>query len=124
MLEAANCKDIITTSEYKNDIAIPDLNYYTLNDIKSFKDSSNNSLHYLNNIAYIIFTSGTTGVPKGVEIKSSSIINLVCSNKFITIYDTDVISQASNVSFDAITFEVWGALLNGATIAITKRKLY
>ncbi|MGM7693076.1 AMP-binding protein [Staphylococcus saprophyticus] len=108
MLEAANCKDIITTSEYKNDIAIPDLNYYTLNDIKSFKDSSNNSLHYLNNIAYIIFTSGTTGVPKGVEIKSSSIINLVCSNKVYYYISIRCFISQAQVFFLAPTSLEWG----------------
>lgn len=71
-------------------------------------------------IAYINFTSGTTGIPKGVQIKGESIFNLIIDNEYVHISSDDVISQLSNISFDAVTFEIWGAILNGAHLAIGK----
>jgi len=66
--------------------------------------------------AYIIYTSGSTGKPKGVVIPHRAINRLVLNTDYIKIKSGDRISQASNASFDAATFEIWGALLNGATL--------
>ncbi len=67
-------------------------------------------------LGYIIYTSGTTGIPKGILIEQAGIIRLALDRKHIQITDQDRFLQASNVSFDAATFEIWGALLNGATL--------
>ena len=74
-------------------------------------------------LAYIIFTSGSTGEPKPVLIRQHSVINLVKSTNYIQINDTDVMAQIANPSFDAATFEIWGALLNGATLAIIPKNI-
>ncbi len=68
------------------------------------------------NLAYVIYTSGSTGKPKGVEIPQRAIIRLVCNTDYYQVDSSDRIAQASNVSFDAATFEIWGALLNGAQL--------
>ncbi len=70
--------------------------------------------------ACILFTSGTTGWPKGVLIRKSSIINLVVDTNYIDISTEDIISHASHVSFDLSLFDIWGGLLNGATVAVFK----
>lgn len=64
--------------------------------------------------AYVIYTSGTTGKPKGVVIPHRAIVRLVRNTDFVDIQPGEVVAQASNSSFDAYTFEMWGALLNGA----------
>jgi len=69
-------------------------------------------------LAYMIYTSGSTGNPKGVLIDQASVINLVKNTNYITISESDSVAQLSNISFDAATFEIWGALLNGATLCI------
>lgn len=69
-------------------------------------------------LAYVMYTSGSTGVPKGVEVPHRGIIRLVKNTDYVRIDRTDKIAQISKFSFDAITFEVWGALLNGAQISI------
>jgi amino acid adenylation domain-containing protein len=66
--------------------------------------------------AYIMFTSGSTGTPKGVAIPQRAIIRLVRNSDFLTIDPADSVGFASNVSFDASTLEIWGALLNGARL--------
>jgi amino acid adenylation domain-containing protein len=66
--------------------------------------------------AYIMFTSGSTGTPKGVAIPQRAVIRLVRNSDFLTIGPADSVGFASNVSFDASTLEIWGALLNGARL--------
>ncbi len=69
-------------------------------------------------IAYIMYTSGSTGAPKGVEIEEQSIINLVTEPNYVDLDSDSVIGFASNTGFDAATFEIWGALLNGAQLHV------
>lgn len=66
-------------------------------------------------LAYIMYTSGTTGHPKGVQIQHSGIVNLVKDTNYVHVQTFDHIIQASKLIFDASTFEIWSALLNGAT---------
>lgn len=68
------------------------------------------------NLAYVIYTSGSTGTPKGVAVTHKSVNRLVRNTNYINITPNDKIAQVSNTSFDAATFEIWGALLNGAQL--------
>ncbi|MDB4955277.1 MAG: linear gramicidin synthase subunit [Myxococcales bacterium] len=67
-------------------------------------------------LAYVIYTSGSTGTPKGICVTHRSIARLVLDTNYVALGPSDCIAQASNTSFDAATFEVWGALLNGARL--------
>ncbi|HYR07636.1 MAG TPA: amino acid adenylation domain-containing protein, partial [Longimicrobium sp.] len=68
------------------------------------------------NLAYIVYTSGSTGKPKGVMVAHRHVVQLVCETDYVQIRPGDRIAQASNAAFDALTFEAWGAFLNGATL--------
>jgi amino acid adenylation domain-containing protein len=68
------------------------------------------------NLAYVIYTSGSTGKPKGVGVTHRAVTRLVCNTNYISLSAKDRVAQASNTSFDAATFEVWGALLHGAQL--------
>ena len=75
------------------------------------------------NLAYIIYTSGSTGKPKGVAVNHSGISRLVKNTNYITFQPSDRVAQISNASFDAATFEIWGALLNGAQLVGVPREI-
>jgi amino acid adenylation domain-containing protein len=64
-------------------------------------------------LAYVIFTSGSTGRPKGVEISHRNISRLLFSIDYVDLGPTRSILQLAPISFDASTFELWGALLHG-----------
>lgn len=68
--------------------------------------------------AYVIYTSGTTGMPKGVVVSHRNIVRLVYDIDWFTFEKDDVILQTGALSFDASTFEIWGALLNGLTLCL------
>ncbi|GAB4198500.1 MAG: amino acid adenylation domain-containing protein [Wenzhouxiangellaceae bacterium] len=68
--------------------------------------------------AYVMYTSGSTGGPKGVVVPHRAIYRLVRNMNYIDIQPGDSILHLAPPEFDASTFEVWGALLNGATTVL------
>lgn len=70
------------------------------------------------NIAYLIYTSGSTGVPKGVANTQSNVCSLAYRQVFYRPSPNSTILQFSSIAFDAATFEIWAALLNGGRLVI------
>ncbi|MDV2998930.1 MAG: Linear gramicidin synthase subunit B [Chroococcopsis gigantea SAG 12.99] len=75
------------------------------------------------NLAYVIYTSGSTGEPKGVAVPHRAIHRLVLHTNYIRLNESDRIAVVSNISFDAATFEIWGALLNGGQLVIIPKEV-
>ncbi len=69
-------------------------------------------------LAYLMYTSGSTGDPKGVEVLHRGVVRLVCGVNYADFSDREVMLQAATLSFDASTIEIWGALLHGAKLVI------
>ncbi|HEX3077503.1 MAG TPA: amino acid adenylation domain-containing protein, partial [Lachnospiraceae bacterium] len=68
-------------------------------------------------LAYLMYTSGTTGEPKGTMIEHRNVVRLVKDTNYID-FENVCILQTGALTFDASTFEIWGALLNGGTVTI------
>ena len=67
---------------------------------------------------YVMYTSGSTGTPKGVVVPQRGILRLVCDVDYVQLDRNTRILQLAPNSFDAATFEVWGAWLNGGTLVL------
>ena len=70
------------------------------------------------NLAYVMYTSGSTGRPKGVMVEHRGIVRLVRGANYCHFGPDETFLQFSPPSFDASTFEIWGALLNGGRLAL------
>lgn len=75
------------------------------------------------NIVHAIYTSGTTGMPKGVLIGHKNIVSLVKNASYIKANESDTFVLFADLTFDAATFEIWGALLNCARLFIPTDRL-
>lgn len=69
-------------------------------------------------LSYLLYTSGTTGIPKGAMIEHHCIMRLVMNTNYVALGPTDRTLQMHSSAFDASIFEVWGALLNGDALCI------
>ncbi|AGN70717.1 hypothetical protein B2K_39560 [Paenibacillus mucilaginosus K02] len=66
--------------------------------------------------AYLMYTSGTTGRPKGVLVTHGSVVNLAVNSRIVPFHAGHRFAQTGAVGFDAVTFELFGALLHGAVL--------
>jgi amino acid adenylation domain-containing protein len=68
--------------------------------------------------AYVAFTSGSTGEPKGVVVPHRAVTRLVQPNNYLRLGWRDGMLRLAPLAFDASTLEIWGALLSGATLEV------
>ncbi|WP_213453280.1 non-ribosomal peptide synthetase [Rhizomonospora bruguierae] len=70
------------------------------------------------NLAYVCYTSGSTGMPKGVAVPHRGVVRLVQTDAYDTVTEGETFLQFCSLRFDPSAFEIWGSLLNGATLVI------
>jgi len=112
----ANCKVVLVDEDEELDVNVLNIAQIQGDNYNSIKNSntpdSNNC---------VLYTSGTTGEPKGAVIVDRNITKLVRDADYITFTEKDKILQAASTSFDVSLFEIWGALLNGAELHVIKK---
>ncbi|WP_325176171.1 non-ribosomal peptide synthetase [Burkholderia gladioli] len=69
-------------------------------------------------LAYLVYTSGSTGQPKGVAITHRNVARLVHRNGYFDAAAAPRVLQFASLNFDAATFEIWAPLLNGGTLVM------
>lgn len=88
------------------------------------EDSAVDECSKATGLAYLMYTSGSTGQPKGVMIEHRSILRLVVNNNFVALSEQTRILQTGALGFDAATLEIWGALLNGGELHLAPKSIF
>lgn len=126
MLVDSKAKLLLTTNDFvnKTTVIIGTLNIALDNTViyNQTSNTGNSEIIKTTTPAYIMYTSGSTGKPKGTIIKQVNIIRLVKNTNFIKFSKKDKIIQTGSIVFDACTFEIFGALLNGLPLYIIKKE--
>ncbi|MGB7603970.1 MAG: amino acid adenylation domain-containing protein, partial [Lutisporaceae bacterium] len=122
MLKDSGANILITQNHLLNKVEFDG----TIIDInaKSCYIESTSNLEHINkssDLAYVIYTSGSTGKPKGSLTMHYNISRVVKETNYIAITDKDNVLQLSNYAFDGSTFDIYGALLNGAKLVMLDR---
>ncbi len=71
-----------------------------------------------NNLAYVMYTSGSTGQPKGICVTHRGVVRLVKNSNYANLTSEETFLQLAPIAFDASTFEIWGCLLNGGKLVL------
>lgn len=122
IIHDANPTLIITNDKYQSDLTETNEHIAITKQLHLESIScSKENLHILmsqESAIYMIYTSGSTGRPKGVIIPHQAVVNLAKFENYAQVQEHERVAQFNNLAFDACTFEIWSAFLNGATLCI------
>jgi aspartate racemase len=122
MIEQANVKLILSQTHLRATLPASEAKLIFLDDrnreIRREEDRNLPRLSHAENLAYVMYTSGSTGQPKGVSVTHRNVVRLVKDTNYARFDAGEVFLQFAPITFDAATFEIWGPLLNGAKLVI------
>jgi amino acid adenylation domain-containing protein/non-ribosomal peptide synthase protein (TIGR01720 family) len=119
MLEDSGAKLVVTQQQLLPRLPVnwlADQVFCMDSDWRSIEQQSRENLPSLTSVedlAYVIYTSGSTGQPKGSEVPHRSITGFIFGIDYVTFDTQSALFQHSSVSWDALTLELWPALLRG-----------
>jgi len=116
----------ILTNHINKDLIPSDLSLELLlledSEVTKFESSTEITKTVATDSVYLMYTSGSSGQPKGVVVKHQAISRLIFNKTFEFLDDSSVLYQYAPLSFDASTFEIWGALLKGGTLVLSSKE--
>ncbi|MCJ8275111.1 MAG: condensation domain-containing protein, partial [Psychrosphaera sp.] len=116
MLQDSQSRLVLTHSHYLNDLESMALPLLTKQDTVRGVKSPLKMTYQPDHLAYIMYTSGSSGTPKGVLVEQQSVIALVKDNNYSNVTEQDRLLQLSNYAFDGSIFDIFSALLSGASL--------
>jgi amino acid adenylation domain-containing protein len=122
IIKESDCKIVLMQHKYM-ELHLEGVNKLDLNSISTYhKDNENiGKIGKPTDLAYFMYTSGTTGMPKGSMIRNYSVVKLVRNVNYMDLSSDDSILYTSAIVFDVTTYEIWAALLNGMTLHIVEK---
>lgn len=123
LLERLSPKVIITDNDVVLNADFPMSSVISLQDVKHddalLADGVNSSDVAIDDVAYVLFTSGSTGEPKGVRCRHRGVINLLLDfEKRAPVASDAHVSWWTNTGFDVSVYEVFSALAFGRTLHV------
>ena len=119
ILESAQPRALVTLRKYESQAAALFAGQIIyLDDISGTQALGPEPRSTPKSLCYVLFSSGSTGVPKGILVEHACVINLVTKQSYADFGPHHSFLHFAPLAFDAATFEIWGALLNGARSVI------
>ena len=125
ILDDADVKVLITNTNYASS-KNQNIQIVNLNDLKSTTSGGSYPKPAITSadLAYIMYTSGSTGQPKGVMVSQSSLVNFLWSMRQRPgIKENDVLMSVTPISFDIAALELFLPLITGATVVIASKEI-
>jgi aspartate racemase len=127
MLDDSRAAAVVTCEDWLAGLSIEGLPVVRLDaDAPAIADQPDHNPDNRNtatDLAYVIYTSGSTGRPKGVEVPHRGVVRLLFSSGYAPLDANQIILLLAPTSFDASTFELWGALLHGGTCVVYPQRV-
>ncbi|MBD8499799.1 non-ribosomal peptide synthetase [Paenibacillus arenosi] len=127
VLHDSQCQLVLVQAAYADKVP-GDVAMLVLEDETSWSKASTEQVNEMaarednvTDLAYVMYTSGSTGRPKGVMIEHRNVVRLVKNNQYMPFAEGERILQTGAPVFDATTFEIWGALLNGLELYVVDK---
>ena len=121
MAEAAHCRLCLALNEVALDLPMPVLPLGELYATGSARCAPAEAEIALDTTAYVMFTSGSTGQPKGVKVTHRNVLRLAAAGNVVPASADMRVLLTGSPSFDATTYEIWAPLLNGGSVSFVDK---
>ncbi|WP_458462472.1 amino acid adenylation domain-containing protein [Paenibacillus sp.] len=118
MIQDSRAVTIVTTQEHADRLAGIGPALLLVSEDLSTETSNPARMTSPERLAYVMYTSGTTGSPKAVMIENRNIARMIMPANYRLFIQGDCVLQTASTMFDAFTLELWGTLVNGGTLVM------